>query len=54
MQTLKNMLENIHNVSVTVMGLGLNGGGLAVFVFFAECGAKVTVTDLKSAEELEP
>ena len=54
MQTLKNMLENIHNVSVTVMGLGLNGGGLAASAFFAERGAKVTVTDLKSAEELEP
>ena len=48
------MLENIHNVSVTVMGLGLNGGGLAASAFFAERGAKVTVTDLKSAEELEP
>ncbi len=54
MQTLKNMLENIHNVSVTVMGLGLNGGGLAASAFFAERGAKVTVTDLNSAEELEP
>ena len=54
MQTLKNMLDNIRNLSVTVMGLGLNGGGLAASAFFAERGAKVTVTDLKSAEELEP
>ncbi|MGI5076606.1 UDP-N-acetylmuramoyl-L-alanine--D-glutamate ligase [Treponema maltophilum] len=54
MQTLKSMLDNIRNLSVTVMGLGLNGGGLAAASFFAERGAKVTVTDLKSAEELEP
>ena len=54
MQTLKSMLDNIRNLSVTVMGLGLNGGGLAAASFFAERGSQVTVTDLKSAEELEP
>lgn len=54
MQTLKSMLDNIRNLSVTVMGLGLNGGGLAAASFFAERGSQVTVTDLKSAAELEP
>lgn len=34
------------------MGLGLHGGGLAAARFFAEAGAKVTVTDLRSAEIL--
>ena len=36
------------------MGLGLNGGGSASARFFAEAGAKVTVTDLRSREVLEP
>ncbi len=37
---------------VTVMGLGLHGGGLASALFFARRGAAVTVTDLKSEAEL--
>ncbi len=32
---------------VTVMGLGINGGGLASARFFAQRGAAVTVTDLR-------
>lgn len=47
-------LENIKNLKVTIMGLGLNGGGLMSAKFFAKHGAKVTVTDLKSDEELKP
>lgn len=39
---------------VTVMGLGLLGRGLRDTLFLVRCGAKVTVTDLKSAEELAP
>lgn len=46
--------EDIAGLSVTVMGLGLNGGGLASARFFASSGAKVTITDKKSAEELAP
>ena len=38
---------------VLVMGLGLHGGGLGVTRFFCERGAAVTVTDLRSASELE-
>jgi UDP-N-acetylmuramoylalanine--D-glutamate ligase len=39
---------------VTVMGLGLFGGGASVARFLAHRGAQVTVTDLRSAAELEP
>ena len=46
-------LEDIAGLTVTVMGLGLNGGGLASARFFAEHGAKkVIVTDMKSEAEL--
>jgi len=41
-------------MKVTVMGLGLNGGGLASVRFLAEQGALVTATDLRSASVLEP
>ncbi len=47
-------LNNIKDKKVTIMGLGLNGGGLSSAKFFAEKGAIVTVTDLKSKEELRP
>ena len=47
-------LEDIKNLKVTIMGLGLNGGGLMSAKFFAEYGANVTVTDIKSEEELKP
>lgn len=39
---------------ITVMGLGLLGRGLRDTLFFVQCGARVTVTDLKSEEELSP
>jgi len=41
-------------MKVTVMGLGLNGGGLASVRYLAEQGAIVTATDLRSASILEP
>ena len=37
---------------ITVMGLGLLGRGLQVSAFLAQAGAKLTITDLKTAEEL--
>ncbi len=37
---------------ITVMGLGLHGGGTATAAFFASHGADVTVTDLRSKKEL--
>jgi UDP-N-acetylmuramoylalanine--D-glutamate ligase len=39
---------------VTVMGLGLHGGGLEVCRFLCDLGARVTATDLRSAEDLAP
>jgi UDP-N-acetylmuramoylalanine--D-glutamate ligase len=39
---------------VTVMGLGLLGRGVGDAAFLASLGAKLTITDLKSAEQLAP
>lgn len=47
-------LEDIKDKKVTIMGLGLNGGGEASARFFAKYGAIVTITDMKSAEDLAP
>ncbi len=44
----------LHGRRVTVMGLGVNGGGLASARFFARRGAVVTVTDLRGPEALAP
>ena len=44
----------IRGMKVTVMGLGLNGGGMASARFFASKGAEVTVTDLRTEEVLAP
>jgi UDP-N-acetylmuramoylalanine--D-glutamate ligase len=45
---------DIQNKHVTIMGLGLNGGGEAAARYFLEKGAYVTVTDMKTAEQLKP
>jgi UDP-N-acetylmuramoylalanine--D-glutamate ligase len=39
---------------ITVMGLGLLGRGLGDTLFLVRCGARVTVTDLKTADRLAP
>lgn len=39
---------------VLIFGLGLNEGGVGAARFFAQNGAEVRVTDLKTAEELKP
>ena len=56
MKSLSDLLNNtdVKNLKVTVMGLGLNGGGFASALFFAKHGADVTVTDLRSKEILAP
>ena len=41
------------NKKVLIFGLGLLGGGVKAAKFFAKKGAIVTVTDLKSKEELK-
>ena len=46
-------LEDIKNKNVTVMGLGLNGGGEATVRFLLKHGANVTITDMKTKEQLE-
>lgn len=38
---------------VTILGLGLLGRGVGDAAFIASCGGKVTVTDLKSEEDLQ-
>lgn len=45
-------LEDIAGKNITIMGLGLNGGGEAATRFFLQHGAIVTVTDMKKKEEL--
>lgn len=47
-------IEDLKNKKVTVMGLGLHGGGIGTVRFLSGVGAKVIVTDLKSKEALEP
>jgi UDP-N-acetylmuramoylalanine--D-glutamate ligase len=49
---LKVDLSAPSGMKVTVMGLGINGGGLASALFFARRGAQVTVTDLRSERVL--
>lgn len=46
--------SDIEGLKVTVMGLGLHGGGLSSARFFARRGAQVTVTDLREEEVLAP
>lgn len=45
---------NFKNKKITVMGLGLHGGGLAVTKWLAQKGAKVLVTDLRDRKTLKP
>ncbi len=49
-----NSNTDISSLKVTIMGLGLHGGGLASTIFFAEKGAKVLVTDLRNEKVLQP
>lgn len=50
--TLLSPESDYSGLPVTVMGLGRFSGGVAVARFFAERGAKVTVTDLRSESVL--
>lgn len=43
---------DVTNKRVTVMGLGLHGGGLGMSRWLIKHGAKIVVTDLKSAKQL--
>ena len=44
--------QQFKNKKITIMGLGILGRGLGYTKFLAECGAELTVTDLKSEEQL--
>lgn len=45
--------SDLKGKKVTVMGLGLHGGGVGTVAFLSRLGAQVTVTDLRSAGELK-
>ena len=44
--------EDLKGKKITVMGLGLHGGGVGTVKFLAEAGARVVATDIKTGEEL--
>ena len=46
-------IKNFKDKKVTIIGLGLHGGGVGIAKFFTRLGAKVLVTDLRSKEELK-
>ncbi|MBL7053536.1 MAG: UDP-N-acetylmuramoyl-L-alanine--D-glutamate ligase [Candidatus Portnoybacteria bacterium] len=48
------MLIDFKNKKITIMGLGLLGRGINVVKFFAQAGADLIVTDLKTKEQLKP
>lgn len=52
MRDYDSLKKDFKNKKVLIMGLGLLGGGVGSARFFANLGAKVTVTDLKSKEKL--
>jgi len=47
-------INDIKGKKITVMGLGLHGGGIGTVRFLHALGAKVIVTDIKSKEVLAP
>ena len=49
---MKDLKEYFEGKKITVMGLGLLGRGVGDTAFLAECGAELTVTDMKSESEL--
>lgn len=51
---MKNYCDYFKNKKITIMGLGILGRGVNVAKFLAECGAELTVTDLKNEADLKP
>ena len=49
---MTNYKNYFNNKKITIMGLGLLGRSIAYTKFLAECGAQLTVTDLKTKEQL--
>ena len=54
MKPPKSPLHNLSGLRVTILGLGLFSGGVATARFFTTRGAQVTVTDMKTADLLQP
>lgn len=52
-QLVENLKKKYRGKKVLVVGLGLQGGGVGVAKFFAELGARVTVTDKKDESKLQ-
>lgn len=46
-------LSDFKNKRITVMGLGIVGGGVGVVKFLTKAGAKVLITDLKTKKDLK-
>jgi len=46
-------MQEFSNKKIIIMGLGLHGGGVGVVKFFYSRGAKIIVTDLKTANQLK-
>jgi len=46
-------IKDFKDKKVTIIGLGLHGGGVGIAKFFTRIGAKVLVTDLRNKEELK-
>lgn len=53
-KTEKREKSDFSGRQMLVMGLGLHGGGAGTVEFLARLGAKITVTDLRTARELAP
>ncbi len=53
-QKFHNYFQSIQGKRITIMGLGLNQGGVGTIRFLVQAGAKVLVTDLKTKKELTP
>ncbi len=52
MSILSKFTSDFKNKKVVIMGLGMQGRGVGDALFFAQIGAKVLVTDLKTEKEL--
>ncbi|MCD5384636.1 MAG: UDP-N-acetylmuramoyl-L-alanine--D-glutamate ligase [Candidatus Pacebacteria bacterium] len=53
MKAYYNFKNQFKDKRVTLMGLGLLGRGVGDAKFFAQCGAELTITDLKTEEQLK-
>lgn len=54
MKTFEAVKKQYGKKKILILGLGLQGGGVATASFFAELGAEVVVSDLKAKSDLLP